>query len=94
MYISVEETDVCGVVEEFTEDEVKLIAAVKEAICDEESSIPSDDVSIMGASFQNSSSETLLPIAECTSTSHASISDIVKGAWSLTSREENFILIR
>ncbi|XP_024890506.1 dynein regulatory complex protein 1 isoform X2 [Temnothorax curvispinosus] len=70
--------DVCGVAEEFTEDETKLIAAVKEAICDEKSSTPSDDTSITGASSRSSSTETLLPIAECTSTSHASISDIVK----------------
>ncbi|XP_011882774.1 PREDICTED: dynein regulatory complex protein 1-like isoform X2 [Vollenhovia emeryi] len=74
----VEEAGVCGVAEEFTEDEVKLIAAVKEAICDEKSPTPSDDVSIMGVSSRSSSTETLLPIAECTSTSHASISDIVK----------------
>ncbi|XP_077264653.1 dynein regulatory complex protein 1 [Temnothorax americanus] len=70
--------DVCGVAEEFAEDETKLIAAVKEAICDEKSSTPSDDTSITDASSRSSSTETLLPIAECTSTSHASISDIVK----------------
>lgn len=76
---SVEQTDVCGAAEEFTEDEAKLIAVVKEAICDEKLSTPSDEVSIIGVSSRSSSTETLLPIAECTSTSHASISDIVKG---------------
>lgn len=75
---SVEQTDVCGAAEEFTEDEAKLIAVVKEAICDEKLSTPSDGVSIIGVSSRSSSTETLLPIAECTSTSHASISDIVK----------------
>ncbi|KYN28809.1 PREDICTED: dynein regulatory complex protein 1 [Trachymyrmex cornetzi] len=74
----VEQADVCGVAEEFTKEEAKLIAAVKEAICDEQLSTPSDEVSIIGTSSRSSSTETLLPIAECTSTSDGSISDIVK----------------
>jgi len=68
---------------------------VKEAICDEKLSTPSE-VSIMGASSRSSSTETLFPIAECTSTSHASISDIVKGTrlFLLSNLiSENFILI-
>ncbi|RLU18218.1 hypothetical protein DMN91_008574 [Ooceraea biroi] len=73
------EEDICGVSEEFTADEAKLIAAVKEAIRDEKSSTPSNDVSIsLDRSPQSSLTETLLPIAECTSTSFASISDIAK----------------
>lgn len=52
---------------------------MKEAIYDEKLSTPSDDVSITDASSRSSLTETLLPIAECTSTSYASISDIVKG---------------
>lgn len=57
-------------------------------------------MSIIGASSPSSSTETLLPIAECTSTSHASISDI-KGTRIFTPKfnerhlkaEKNFILI-
>ncbi|XP_019886225.2 dynein regulatory complex protein 1 [Ooceraea biroi] len=76
---SIEQSDICGVSEEFTADEAKLIAAVKEAIRDEKSSTPSNDVSIsLDRSPQSSLTETLLPIAECTSTSFASISDIAK----------------
>ncbi|XP_020291637.1 dynein regulatory complex protein 1 isoform X2 [Pseudomyrmex gracilis] len=72
-----EESDVCEVsVEEFTEEEAKLINAVKDAICEERSSTPSDDVNMN--SSPSSSNETLLPIAECSSNSFASISDIVK----------------
>ncbi|EGI68113.1 UPF0407 protein [Acromyrmex echinatior] len=74
----VEQADVCGDAEEFTKDEAKLIATVKEALCDEQLSIPSDEVSIIDTSSRSSSTETLLPIAECTSTSDGSISDIVK----------------
>ncbi|XP_018403507.1 PREDICTED: dynein regulatory complex protein 1 [Cyphomyrmex costatus] len=74
----VEQADVCGVTEEFTKDEAKLIAAVKEAIRDEQLSTPTDEMSIIGASSRSSSTETLIPIAECTSTSDGSISDIVK----------------
>lgn len=77
--ISIEQLDICGVVEEFTEDEAKLIAAVKEAIDDEKSSNPSDNASIISSSSRSSPTETLLPIAERTSTSFASISDIIKG---------------
>lgn len=59
-------------------------------------------MSVISASSRSSSTETLLPIAECTSTSHASISDIVKGMCTLTSEfnerklraEGNFILKR
>ncbi|KAL0107505.1 hypothetical protein PUN28_014670 [Cardiocondyla obscurior] len=76
--IYVEEADVCGAAEKFTQEEAELIAAVKEAISNEKLSTPSEEMSIAGASFRSSSTETLLPIAECTSTSHASISDIVK----------------
>ncbi|CAL1676124.1 unnamed protein product [Lasius platythorax] len=74
----IEQLDICGVVEEFTEDEARLIAAVKEAIDDEKSSNPSDDASIISSSSRSSPTETLLPIAERTSTSFASISDIIK----------------
>ncbi|KAG5313008.1 DRC1 protein, partial [Pseudoatta argentina] len=73
----VEQADVYGDAEEF-KDEAKLIAVVKEALCDEQLSIPSDEVSIIDTSSRSSSTETLLPIAECTSTSDGSISDIVK----------------
>ncbi|KYN42803.1 hypothetical protein ALC56_02605 [Trachymyrmex septentrionalis] len=78
--MDVEQVDVCGVAEEscFTKDETKLIATVKEAICDEQLSTPSDEVSIIDTSSRSSSTEMLLPIAECTSTSDGSISDIVK----------------
>ncbi|KAM0731882.1 Dynein regulatory complex protein 1-like protein [Formica fusca] len=75
--MDIEQLDVCGVAEEFTEDEAKLIADVKEVICDEKSSNPSNDVSISSSS-PSPLTETLLPIAERTSTSFASISDIVK----------------
>ncbi|KYM79775.1 hypothetical protein ALC53_09697 [Atta colombica] len=74
----VEQADVCGNAEEFTKDKAKLIATVKEAIYDEQLSTPSDEVSIIGTSSRSSSTGTLLPIAECTSTSDGSISDIVK----------------
>ncbi|KAL6267785.1 hypothetical protein P5V15_000856 [Pogonomyrmex californicus] len=74
----VEQADICGPVDKFTEEEAKLIAAVKEAIDEEKLSTPSDDVSIMGISSPSSLTETLLPITECTSTSYASISDIIK----------------
>ncbi|XP_014480631.1 PREDICTED: dynein regulatory complex protein 1 [Dinoponera quadriceps] len=74
----VEQIDICGSPEEFTEDEAKLIAAVKEVICDEKLSTPIDDARITSASPQNSLSETLLPIAECASVSVNSVSDIAK----------------
>ncbi|GAB1866000.1 UPF0407 protein CG10958 [Camponotus japonicus] len=72
--MDVEQLDICGVAEEFTDDEAKLIADVREAICDEKPSSPS----VISSSSQSSLTETLLPIAERTSTSFASISDIVK----------------
>ncbi|XP_032669249.1 dynein regulatory complex protein 1 isoform X2 [Odontomachus brunneus] len=74
---SIEQIDICGSPEEFTEDEAKLIAAVKEAICDEKSSTPYD-ARIISTSSRSSLSETLLPIAECTSISVNSVSDITK----------------
>ncbi|KAL6440299.1 hypothetical protein ACFW04_003104 [Cataglyphis niger] len=74
----IEQLDVCGIAEEFTEDEAKLIADVKEAIYVEKSSIPSNDVSIINSSSPTPLTETLLPIAERTSISIASISDIFK----------------
>nr|XP_012229395.1 PREDICTED: dynein regulatory complex protein 1 [Linepithema humile] len=76
--IDAEQFDICGFSEEFTEDEAKLIAAVKDAICDERSSTPSDEASITSSPPRTSLTETLLPIAECTSTSFASITDITK----------------
>lgn len=58
---------------------------MKEAICDEQLSTPSDEMSIIGTSSRSSSTKTVLPIAECTSTSDGSISDIVKGTRTFTS---------
>ncbi|XP_025154296.1 dynein regulatory complex protein 1 [Harpegnathos saltator] len=75
---SVGQINICGSPEEFTEDEAKLIAAVKEAICEEKLSTPNDDAPIISISPHSSSSETLLPIAECTSISVNSVSDITK----------------
>jgi len=56
-----------------------LIAVVKDAIGDERLSTPSDEASITSSPPRTSLTETLLPIAECTSTSFASITDIAKG---------------
>lgn len=86
----------CEVPEEFTEDEAKLIAAVKDAICDEGLSTPSDEASITSDPPQTSLTETLLPIVECTSTSFASITDIAKGMRLNfdENRTKKFILIR
>lgn len=78
--VSIEQIDICGSPEEFTEDEAKLIAAVKEAICDEKLSAFNDDARFISTSTQSSLSETLLPIAEGTSISANSVSDITKGA--------------
>lgn len=71
--------DTCECSEEFTEDEAKLIADVKEAIRDEKSPTSSADVCISSRSLPSSFTETVFPIVEGTSTSVASISDIAKG---------------